>query len=145
MKNKFKSLAAVLQRQIITRGILGTLFLILFVILICVTKDFILSFPCIVLSAYLLINAGMVLYNCLTDKVITVTGTCVEIEHSKIFKRVKAVYIQTEDKEIRVTVRKKLRRLTIGVTMNLYLPEKAQIYERDGRFATGSYYAVEIK
>lgn len=83
MKHKFKQLAAVLQRLILTRFILGGFFILLFVILIFTTKDFVLSLPCIILGIYLAINAGTVLYNCLADKVITVTGECVEIEHSR--------------------------------------------------------------
>ncbi len=145
MKNKFKQLAAVLQRQILTRLILGGFFILLFVILICTTKDIVLSLPCIILGIYLSINAGTVLYNCLAGKVITVTGECVEIEHSHIFKRVKSVHIRTENKELKIPIRKKMRGLTIGVTLNVYIPEKAQIYEKDGKFATGTFYAVEMK
>ena len=145
MKHKFKQLAAVLQRQILTRFILGGFFILLFVILICVTKDVVLSMPCIILGIYFALNAGTVLYNCLADKVITITGECVEIEHSRIFKRVKSVYIQVEDKELKIPVRKKMRGLTIGVTINLYIPENGKIYEKDGKFSTGTYYAVEMK
>lgn len=145
MKHKFKQLASVLQRQILARFILGGFFVLLFVILISTTKDIVLSLPCIILGLYLTVNAGTVLYNCLADKVITVTGKCIEIKHSRIFKRVKSVYIRTKDKELKIPIRKKLRGLTIGVTVNVYIPEKAQIYEKDGKFATGTYYAVEMK
>ncbi len=145
MKHKFKQLASVLQRQILTRLILGGFFILLFVILVFITKDVVLSLPCIILGIYLAINAGTVLYNCLAGKVITVTGKCVEIEHSRIFKRVRSVYIQTEDKELKIPIRKKMRGLTIGVTINIYIPKKAQIYEKDGKYATGTYYAVEMK
>lgn len=145
MKRKFKQLAGVLQRQVLTRLILGGFFILLFVILICTTKDIVLSLPCIILGLYLIINGGTILYNCLASKVITVTGQCVEIEHSRIFKRVKSVYIRTEDKELKIPIRKKMYGLTIGVTINVYIPDKAQIYEKDGKFATGTYYAVEMK
>lgn len=53
MKHKFKQLAAVLQRQILTRFILGGFFILLFVILILTTKDIVLSLPCIILGAIL--------------------------------------------------------------------------------------------
>lgn len=145
MKHKFKQLAAVLQRQILIRLVLGGFFILLFVILIFTTKDVILSLPCIILGLYLVINGVTVLYNCLAGKVITVTGECVEIEHSRIFKRVKSVYIRTEDKELKIPIRKKMRGLTIGVTINVYIPEKAQVYEKDGKFSTGTFYAVEMK
>lgn len=145
MKCKFEQLATVLQRQILTRLILGGFFILLFVILILATKDIALSFPCIVLGLYLAINGGSVLYNCLGGKVITVTGKCVEIEHSRIFKRVKSIYIQTKGKELKIPIRKKIRRLTIGVTINVYIPEKARMYEKDGKFVTGTFYAVEMK
>lgn len=145
MKHKFKQLATVLQRQILTRFILGGFFILLFVILILATKDIALSFPCIVLGLYLVINGGSVLYNCLAGKVITITGKCVEIEHSRIFKRVKSVYIQDKECELQIPIRKKMRGLTIGVTINVYIPEKAQMYEKDGKFVTGTFYAVEIK
>lgn len=145
MKHKFKQLAVVLQRQILTRLILGGFFILLFVILICTTKDIVLSLPCIILGLYLILNGGTVLYNCLAGKVITVTGECVQIEHSRIFKRMKSVYIRTEDKELKIPLRKKMRGLTIGVTISVYIPEKAQLYEKNGKLATGTYYAVEMK
>lgn len=145
MKHKFKQLPAILQRQILTRLVLGGFFILLFVILILVTKDIVLSLPCIILGLYLVVNGSSVLYNCLGDKVITVTGKCVEIEHSRIFKRVKSVYIKTKEYELNIPVRKKMRGLTIGVTLNVYIPEKAQMYEKNGKFVTGTFYAVEMK
>lgn len=43
MKNKFKQLPAILQRQILTRLVLGGFFILLFVILIFTTKDIVLA------------------------------------------------------------------------------------------------------
>ena len=145
MKNKFKQLPAILQRQILTRLVLGGFFILLFIILIFTTKDIVLALPCVILGLYLVINGGAILFNCLVGKVITVSGKCVEIQHSRIFKRVKSIYIQTEDKELKIPIRKKMRELTIGVTINVYIPEKATVYEKDGKFATGTFYAVEMK
>lgn len=145
MKQKFKELAAVLQRQILTRLIFGGFLILLFVILICTTRDLILSLPCIVLGGYLVFNGVRFFYHCATGQVIAVTGKCVQIEHSKIRKRAKVVHIKTADKEISVPLRKRIRGLTIGVSLTLYIPEKARIYERDGKYIASSYYAVEMK
>lgn len=145
MKHKFKQLPEILKRQILTRLVLGGFFILLFVILICTTKDIVLSLPCIIIGLFFILNGGTVLYNCLAGKVITVTGECVEIEHSRIFKRVKSVYIKTADKELKIPIRKKMRGLTIGVLINVYIPEKATVYEEEGKFAMGTFYAVEMK
>lgn len=145
MKEKFKLIPKIIKRQIIIRGLLGITFLMLFIILIATTKDFILSFPCVILAAYLAVNSFIVFLASIDGKVICIDGQCSVMERSSILKRIKSVTVDTECGRLKIPIRKRQRNLKIGCQICLYVNEKTPIFENNELKAVSSYYAIEIR
>lgn len=145
MKTEFKAIPRVLKSQIIKRAAFGVLFLVLFIILISTTKDFILAFPCAVMFVFLSVNVALLLFHCINCKIICVNGLCTGIEKTKLTKRQKSILLSTDQGEIKLPLRRKLKYLQVGAEINVFLNERTLIYEREEVKEVYSYYAIEIK
>ena len=142
MKEMFNKIPTILKKQIIIRLILGVVFEILFLLIICFTGDFLLSMPCLVIWIYLFASGFMLIYNCVTGHCISVTGQCVEIRKSTIFKRVKTIFITSEQGIIKIPNRRLLRRLSVGDSVVVYMSDKTSVYEQDNVKVICNYYAI---
>lgn len=144
MKEKFKSIPKPINKQILVRLGIGFLSLVVAILMLVIAKDFILSLPCWLLFVYMAVSGGIMLYNCLKGDFVAVKGTCVNIELTKFWKRVKVIYIQTEKGQMRVPIRKRIRRLSEGDDVTVYMPSKTRIYEQDNSLVIFGYYAIDI-
>lgn len=146
MKGKFKQVPEALQKQIIIRFTAATLFSLLFVILLAVSGDAYLYIPCLLFAGSLFANAALLQYNCLSGNFVSVSGVCTHIEATPFRKRIKSITLKLDDnKQLTISVRRQLKRLQVGDTVIVYLPEKAHVYTRDGEYWMNSYYAIEIR
>lgn len=145
MREKLQGLPAVLQRQILLRlGIGGAAFLLFFVILF-ISWDIYLCIPCLVLSAFLIVNGGYLFYNCIKDAYVVVQGVCSEIETKGLFKRVKAIHIAADERLLKIPVRQSIKKLRTGDTITVYMSDKTPIYEDGNVFTICSYHALDIR
>lgn len=145
MKEKFKQIPRPLKQQVLIRLIIGTVALIIAVVMLAIAKDFILSLPCLLLFGYMVFDGGRILYHCLTDKYVAVSGECISFDRSPIRRRIKTIYMQTEKGKMRVPVRTRIRNLTEGDTVTVYMPTKTRIYESENCLVILGYYALDIK
>lgn len=143
MKEKFKSIPKPIKKQILIRFSLGFLALAIAVTMLVVAKDFILSLPCWLLLAYVAVSGGIMLYNSIKGKFVAVTGPCIRIERTRLWKRVKGIYIQTEQGRMKIPVRKRMSRLSEGDDVTVYLPTKTRVYDQDGGLVIFGYYAID--
>lgn len=144
MKEKFKQIPRPLKQQVLVRLIIGTFALIITVVMLAVARDFLLSLPCLLLFGYMAFDGGRILYHCMTDKYVAVSGECISIDRSSIRKRVKTLYMQTEKGKMKVPVHSRIRNLTEGDTVTVYMPNKTRIYESDNCLVILGYYALDI-
>lgn len=72
-------------------------------------------------------------------------GQCIRIDTSGLRKQVKAVHLALEQGIVKIPVRQRIRRLSEGDTVSIYVAEKTPVYERDGLYIISSYYAMEIQ
>lgn len=72
-------------------------------------------------------------------------GECIRLETIGIRKRVRSVHLALEQGIVKIPVRQRIRRLSEGDTVNIYVAEKTPVYERDGIYIISSYYAMEIQ
>ena len=85
-KENFKKIPETLQKEILKRIGYTALVIVVSLVLILTTKDWILCVPCLFISLYLCITAITLYINSVKGKIICITGICVEIERSRIKK-----------------------------------------------------------
>lgn len=144
MSKKFKLFPAPLRTQLAIRFLLGIAFFAGFLCILIFIRDLILSFPCLVVSVFLLVNCYVIYYRAARNKYIAVSGVCADIECTHIRKQVKYIYLQAGEMTVRFPVRKRIKRLVVGDVITLYLPESARIYEKGEDLVVFDYYAFEI-
>lgn len=145
LKDKFKQLPDALQRQIAIRLAAGAGFSVLFLIVQFCMGDICFSFPCAVFGGVMIVNGGLLLYNSTRGNFISVRGVCRQIETTGMRKRIRNIYISTEPYLLKLPVRQRIRNLSKGDTVTVYLSEKAPVYERDNGYMICSYYALSVR
>ena len=145
MMKKFKELPIPLKKQTIYRLAFGVLSLLAFALIVIFTRDFILSLPCLLLSVYLLINGGAMLFNCIAGQYVTVQGTCTEIERTALRKRVKAFYISSEKGAWKIPSRHRAKGIAAGADITVYMPSKTRVFEQNDVFIASGYYTYEVR
>ena len=144
MKNRSK-MPSSLSKLIITKFIVGGIFLI-GLILICIffnDKMFLALAPG-AFAMFILGDAVVTLYNCLTDNYVVVEGKCIEIETTRIKKRIKSVCLDTRKGRVRVIVHYHLNTVGSGDYVTVYMPLNASVYENNREYVLNEYYAVDI-
>lgn len=145
MRDKFKQLPEVLQRQVLIRFIGGVVFLFLFVVIQICFVDIYFSLPCLLFGGVMIVNGSWLLYNSLQGNYLCVQGVCEQIETAGLRKRVKSICISIDKNMLHIPVKRKARGITQGDTVVLYLSDKTPVYEKDGGYMICSYYALETK
>ena len=72
-------------------------------------------------------------------------GECIRMETVGIRKRICSVHLALEQGIVKIPVRQRIKRLSEGDTVGIYVAEKTPVYERDGIYIIGSYYAMEVQ
>lgn len=146
MWNKIRNLPVALQKQILIRMGIGFGFFILFLILLIGYRDKFLYLPCMVFAGFFIVNAVLLLYNSLIrGGYIAVQGICERIEKTGIRRHVKSLTMVLEEGKLKIPVRQRVRNLSVGDTVIVYLSDKTPVYKQDGMYLISSYYALEIR
>lgn len=145
MKERFKQIPEVLQKQIILRFATGVLFLILFAVVFFCFRDYYLYLPCLFFAGFLIVNGGVLFYNSIIGNYICVQGVCEQIDVTGFRKRIKDIYISLEQNTLRITIKHRIKRVAVGDTIIVYLSDKTPVYEQNDGYMICSYYAIEIK
>ena len=142
MKEKFMQIPQALRKQIWLRcGGAGMGAAMLLMVLIYST-DWRFMVPCAVAAVLCLANAAMLYFRCVEGQYVMITGVCTEIERTGIRKRIKAIYLQSEDHTIRVVGVKPIRNLAVGDTLTLFIADNTAVYNMDGCNVICSYIAM---
>ena len=72
-----------------------------------------------------------------------ITGICTEIERTTIRKRVKAIYLQTEEHQVKLVGVRPVRNLLVGDTLSLFVEENTPVYTIEGSNVICSYITLE--
>ncbi len=145
MREKFKQIPSALQREILFRLIAGFISLFLFFAILISFLDVYFSLPCLILATFLIVNGGLLFYNCCKGRYITVQGVCSDIETKGFRKKVKAFKMQFEEMVLKIPVHQRIRHLHTGNTVTVYLSSKAPVYEKDNILFICSYHAIDIQ
>ena len=148
MREKFRQLPKVLQLQILRRFAVAVVFVIAFFITLFGFWDIYLFLPCLLFAGFFIVNAVLLLYTCIRGDYIAVSGTYVQVDTTAIRKRIKSMTLEYEEEAPRlltVSIHERIKRLSVGDTVTIYLSEKTPVYSRNGAYLIYGYYAVEIR
>lgn len=145
MKGKFKQLPETMKKQILLRSATSFLFIMLFVIVLVNYGDIYLYLPCLLFAGFLILNAGLLYYNSINGKFISVRGVCEIIEVTGIRKRIKSVTLKLDEGTLKILVKSRLKHLTVGDTVIVYLSDKTPVYDDNGSHLICNYYALETR
>lgn len=143
MKEVLKEVPNVLKKQIFKRIGMGIVFALLGVITWIASKEFLFALPCLVAMAVLIVSGLGVLFVAITKRYVIVSGECVDVEYTRILKRTKAVYLQTDYGVVKLIIRGRRTKVELASTVLCYISSEASVYEYNGVKTVGDYYAVE--
>lgn len=145
MRERFGKLPQALQKQVLFRSGVSVLFWSLFIIILIGFRDIYLILPCLLLACYLTGSSFWLFYQSVAGNYMHLQGECIHLETIGIRKRVRSIYLALEQGMVKIPVRQRIRRLSEGDTVSIYVAEKTPVYERDGLYIISSYYAIEIR
>lgn len=145
MRVRFGKLPQALQKQVLFRSGVSVLFWSLFIIILISFQDIYLILPCLLLAGYLTGSSIWLFFQSVAGNYMHLQGECIRLETIGIRKRVRSVHLALEQGIVKIPVRQRIRRLSEGDTVSIYVAEKTPVYEQDGLYIIGSYYAMEIQ
>lgn len=145
MKDKLKALPMPLQKQVVFQFGAGIVFMLLMVLIWILFSDVYFALPCLLMSGFLLVSGGRLFYIGSKGSCVCVCGTCVQIETFGFRKSIKSIEIAFDGYLVKIPIRQRMKRLSTGDTVSVYLSEKAPVYEQDGIYMVCSYYVLETE
>jgi hypothetical protein len=135
---KLKLLPEALQKQILLRFALAAALLILGTASAILLRDK----SVLVIFAVALFCAGQGVWICLRPYIV-IKGTVREVTLTPVRRRSKSILLQTEMGALRISLKQRLRKFSVGEPLELYVDAATQIYEWDGEFRLQSYISVD--
>ena len=133
MADQFKQIPAPLQKQILSRLAGSGLGIVVLILILTYRGSWQLMLPGLAIFVAFTMSAWLLFCNCVQGTYTVIQGQCTEIERTGIRKKIKAVYIQSDDRCIRIVTQfQKIRKLAVGDKLTVYLAENSPVYEHDG-------------
>lgn len=145
LKENFKKILEPLQKEILKRLGFACLVIIISIILILTTKDWILSVPCFFISIYLIISAFILYNNSVKGRIICVSGICVEIERSRLRRTGKSISLDVEGKRVKLPFKRRIKGVIEGCSVSVYMHERTKVYNNQMGFVICDYYVLEVE
>ena len=89
-----------------------------------------------------LASAGTLFYRCVFGKYVVVDGVCTDIDKTLFRRRIKAIYIRNDQFSIKIVNAKRIRNLSIGDTVTVYIADNSAVYDVDGMKVVCYYLAM---
>ena len=143
MKEKFKQIPQPLRKQFLLRYTGVIMGIVMLLIVLIYSTDWRFMVPCTAASVLCLASAALLFDRCIRGRYVVITGICTEIERTSIRKRIKAIYLQTEEHQIKLVGVRPVRNLIVGDTLNLFVAENTPVYTIEGSNVICSYITLE--
>lgn len=143
MRKQLAKIPSALKKQVILRFLLGVLIFILYDILIADSRNIYISLPVIIISVFLITNGGILLYNCVAEEYMCVSGICQSVCKTRFLRQIKYFTMLCDDKTVKVYPHSQIKGIKEGVEIKIYLSDETSVYANDTEYVILSYYAVE--
>lgn len=133
MIDEFRKLAPVLQKQILIRLAGSGVGIIMVTLLLICHADWSLVVPGLALAILSLFSATLLFAKCANGDYIKLSVVCRNIERSGLRKRVKAIYVQSEDRMLKIASSGlRIPNLSVGDSLTVYLKTTEPVYDHEG-------------
>ena len=143
MREKLRKIPKALKKQILLRYLSGVLIFILYDILIADSRNIYISLPVITISVFPITNGGILLYNCVAEEYICVSGICQSVCKTHFLRRIKYFTLLCDDKTVIIYPHSQIKGIKEGVKLKIYLSDKTAVYAKGTEYVILSYYAIE--
>ena len=144
MYQGFKRIPEPLQKQTLIRLGLGAVFLILTAALVITAYHIYFWLPCAVTAIFFITAAFLLFRKAVLCEYVTVMGKCTEVGKTSLKRRVKHLTLHTEVGNVKIILHSRLRGISAGKQVKLYLADNAPIYEQNDSQMVYSYLAIEV-
>ena len=144
-QEQFAAIPEALQKQIWIRLGFALAFVLLFLFALVLLLDWMSAIPFIALTIYSVISAWILFRRVVAGDYVALEGHCIETTVTSVRKRTKSILLQTEEHAVRVMIRQRLKRISQGASIKLYVSSSTQVYDKDGVWLVPAYLAIEVK
>lgn len=145
MIDGFRKIPEPLQRQIMLRICFAFTMLLLLSFLLCAVDDAHTAFPILAASGFCAFSAFSLYRKAVRKEYVMLSGVCAECMYTALRKRAKFIVLDTGEYMVRVMRPRGLRRVATGSFLDLYLPNDALVYEKDGMQVVYTYWVLCVK
>lgn len=143
MAEVFKKIPSALKKQILIRLAGSGLGVIMLILILSYRGNWQLIIPGIAIFLAFLGSAALLFIKCAGESYVVIRGECVEIEKTGLRKRIKSVYIQQDGRRVKIMNQvQRLRNLSVGDKLAVYMAENAPVYDHDGCYVVFNVIAV---
>ena len=142
---QFTAIPEPLQKQIWFRLGLAMAFLLLFILVLATMADWMAAIPFIGLSVFGIASAGALFSQAVAGRYVVIQGQCIEAATTPIRKRCKSILVQTDRHVVQLMMKQRLKRVPVGVSLEIYVASNTQVYEKDGTQLLHTYLAINIR
>lgn len=142
MKDIFLTFPEPLRKQILLQCAGGGFGIAMFLILLVYGRDWYFLFPCAALVIVSLSGATSLYDRCRQERYVTIEAACTEITRTPFRRRIKSLYLRSEQYTTKLVGVRNICGLAVGDTLTLYVSDNAAIYEMDGSMILCSYLAL---
>ncbi len=128
MRKKFGQMPQALQKQVLLRSGGSVLFWLLFIVIMASFRDIYLMLPCLLLAGYLTGSSIWLFFQAVAGNYMHLQGECIRLETVGIRKRICSVHLALEQGIVKIPVRQRIKRLSEGDTVGIYVAEKTPVY-----------------
>ena len=145
MLKSYKNFPPILQKQILMRLTGSVLGLFCVLVILISHSQWQLIFPGLVISLSFFISASNLFFRCEEKRYIMIRGICRGFERTSVRKQIKAIYLESDGKSVKVVYTYKSRPIKEGDQVTIYVSDTASVYEVDGEYIICSILAIGRK
>lgn len=144
-KAQFAEIPEPLQRQVFVRLGFALVFLLLFILVLCMMFDWLTVVPFIGLTIYSIISAFLLFRRAVAGDYVIIRGFCLESTVTLLRRRTKSILVDADEHMVHVMMKQRLKRIPEGSELEIYVASNTQVYEKDGAKLLHTYLAIDIK
>lgn len=142
MLKSYKNFPPILQKQILMRLTGSVLGLFCVLVILISHSQWQLIFPGLVISLSFFISASNLFFRCEEKRYIVIHGICRGFERTSIRKQIKAIYLESDGKSVKVLCTYKGRPIKEGDQATIYVADTASVYDVDGEYIICNILAI---
>jgi|GEM_PF-369299 len=144
-KAQFATIPEPLQKQVFIRLGFALVFLLLFILVLCMMFDWLTVVPFIGLMIYSIISAFLLFRRSVVGDYVVIRGRCLESTVTLLRRRTKSILMDADEHMVQVMLKQRLKRIPVGTELEIYVASNTQVYEKDGAELLHTYLAIHIQ